>query len=91
MVLFVQLVLHLPSGVPIFLLIVLVAALGTALVNYFRRLRRRPARWGVCPNCRYDLLNLPDAIPESVLGFSIGPRRCPECGEPWPRVPDPTD
>lgn len=42
----------------------------------------------VCVGCGYPLRELPDAIPpERTSGASIGPRRCPECGCEWPRVP----
>jgi hypothetical protein len=42
-----------------------------------------------CPACGYDLRGLPEAVPVEVLGVRLGPRRCVECGEPWPRVPGP--
>lgn len=40
-----------------------------------------------CPSCSYDLTGLPNVIPISLVGLPTGPRRCPECGEPWPLVP----
>lgn len=44
-----------------------------------------------CCNCQYPLAGVPDAIPSRILqGVEVGPRRCPECGAPWPLVPPPT-
>lgn len=54
------------------------------------RLARHLARAGRCPDCRYDLTGLPDAIPtDSTGGIRTGPRKCPECGAAWPLVPPP--
>lgn len=42
----------------------------------------------VCGGCGYPLCDLPDAIPpDRTGGAPVGPRRCPECGCDWPRVP----
>lgn len=42
-----------------------------------------------CPRCRYDLSGLRDALFPLVVSVRLGPRRCPECGEPWPLIPEP--
>jgi hypothetical protein len=42
-----------------------------------------------CPSCGYVLSGLPDSIPLEVVGVPMGPRLCPECATPWPRVPGP--
>lgn len=41
----------------------------------------------ICHSCTYDLTGLPDSIPHEWVAVHVGPRRCPECGELWPRVP----
>ncbi|MCC6678336.1 MAG: hypothetical protein IT436_14450 [Phycisphaerales bacterium] len=54
------------------------------------RLARHLARAGHCPDCRYDLTGLPDAIPShSASSIRTGPRLCPECGAAWPLIPPP--
>ncbi len=40
-----------------------------------------------CPACTYDLTGLPDFIPHEWIAAHASPRRCLECGEPWPLVP----
>lgn len=40
-----------------------------------------------CLTCGYDLSGLPASIPHEWIAAYAGPRRCPECGEPWPMVP----
>ena len=84
-------------GVPLLLAVLMFPPLFVAaiigiltfrlLYGFDRRARRTAALR--CPTCGYDLRALPDALPSLDAGFMIGPRRCPECGEPWPRVPDP--
>lgn len=59
-----------------------------ALFAESMRARRIP-RPGRCLFCRYDLSGVPESVPVAVSGVSLGPRRCPECGEPWPKVPGP--
>jgi hypothetical protein len=45
---------------------------------------------GACPDCGYDLSRVPAAFPiETTAGGPVGPRRCVECGCPWPLVPPP--
>lgn len=56
-----------------------------------RRARKRgdikPSTRGRCFGCEYDLTGLSDSIPYEWITAHVGPRRCPECGEPWPLVP----
>ncbi len=41
-----------------------------------------------CPMCGYALAGLTPAIdPGRTNGLTVGPARCPECGERWPQVP----
>lgn len=40
-----------------------------------------------CVECNYNLHGLSDSIPHEWIAAHVGPRRCPECGEPWPLVP----
>lgn len=45
---------------------------------------------GRCPDCNYTL----KGVPARVLGagevrLDLGPKRCPECGSPWPLIPPP--
>jgi len=43
-----------------------------------------------CPDCRYPLAGIPDAIDPALLnGTHTGPARCAECGTHWPLVPPP--
>lgn len=72
---------------PVFL--ILIAALVAAHLLRPSRIRARRLTKLRCPACEYDLHDLPEALPAAAAGYLIGPRRCPECGEPWPRVPDP--
>lgn len=45
----------------------------------------------LCPDCEYELNSVPGALPIAAsAGVPIGPRRCPECGCPWPLIPPPT-
>jgi hypothetical protein len=65
-----------------------VAYVGALLVSITRLHRARRAateaiRQVRCPDCAYDLVGSPAAFAEK----RIGPRRCPECGSPWPLVP----
>lgn len=50
------------------------------------RARRARATGLVCPKCAYDLAGLGDDLPREWVVGSSGPRRCPECGAPWPMV-----
>ena len=48
----------------------------------------RRAKAKRCPDCRYDLSGHADAIGSSLFDDQhVGPRRCTECGAPWPLVP----
>jgi hypothetical protein len=50
----------------------------------------RCARELACPDCGYDLASVPGAFAlEATAGVPVGPRRCVECGCPWPLVPPP--
>lgn len=73
----------------------LVAAfLAVSVAGFFVELHRRRsertahvlAEGIACPACSYDLRGLGDALPVKWVGASCGPKSCPECGEPWPRV-----
>jgi hypothetical protein len=70
-------------------LVPIVVILVAALFSEAIRARRIP-RSGRCLFCGYDLRGLPEPIPESLSGVSLGPR-CAECGGPWPQVPPPVD
>lgn len=61
----------------------------TAMYLETRRGAKGRRRHSICPRCDYDLRSLPRPIEPAQAGFDPGPRRCPECGEPWPLVPDP--
>jgi len=53
-----------------------------------RRIRTSLAE-SKCPDCSYPLLGLPDGEPRTGAVPGIGPRRCCECGTPWPLLPPP--
>jgi hypothetical protein len=44
---------------------------------------------GRCIDCQYDITGCNDEF-EIGSSVALGPRRCPECGTFWPRVPGPT-
>lgn len=75
--------------------LVVAAAVLTLVIRAMRKHRAmQNARNGIpanqpcsCLACRYDLTGLPDSIPHEWIAAHVGPRRCPECGEPWPLVP----
>lgn len=49
---------------------------------------RASLRLGRCPDCGYDLAGVPGvSVRDGERAVSIGPRRCPECGAPWPLLP----
>jgi hypothetical protein len=75
---------------------VLLAALGVALLMAAVLGRRRLRRLSqslihrVCPDCGYSLEDAPDAtLPHAGQILGLGPRRCTECGAPWPLLPPP--
>jgi hypothetical protein len=43
-----------------------------------------------CPDCAYSMREIAGRPVEADIAFWPGPRRCPECGSPWPLVPPPT-
>ncbi len=43
-----------------------------------------------CPDCGYDLFDVPPALPKYKVP-GAGSSRCPECGSMWPLVPPPVD
>lgn len=70
----------------------LIAAVGAMALSPRTRLAlaRYHAGSGRCPDCRYDLAGLPDAVGvNAAAGLRTGPRRCPECGAGWPLIPPP--
>lgn len=72
---------------------VLVPILGVvAIVRYRAAIRRlvRTLEHSRCPDCGYDLFDIPPALPKDKVP-GAGPARCPECGSMWPLVPPPTD
>jgi hypothetical protein len=42
-----------------------------------------------CIHCEYSMEAAVDGLPAELLGGHTGPRRCPECGLPWPCIPGP--
>ena len=57
-----------------------------------RRLRRLSLSLvhRICPDCGYSLEDAPDAaLPHTGQVLGLGPRRCIECGVPWPLLPPP--
>lgn len=73
-------------------LLIQFASMGLGLWLAGRVLRRldRSAREPVCPDCEYDLSGVPGAFDvKATANVPVGPRRCPECGCPWPLVPPP--
>lgn len=71
-------------------LLVVVGLLIAETVTSVIRSRRGPQA-GRYVRCGYDLTGAPVAVPSSLVGVSLGPSRCAECGEPWPGVPPPLD
>jgi hypothetical protein len=43
-----------------------------------------------CPDCSYALKGVPSRVLGTAeLTLDLGPKRCPECGSPWPLIPPP--
>jgi len=40
-----------------------------------------------CPACQFSLVGLPPAVPVELAQIDFGPQMCPECGQPWPKIP----
>lgn len=65
-------------------------ALGFARRRSAARRLRRTLEHSRCPDCGYDLSDLPPALPRDKVPGG-GPARCPECGSVWQLVPPPID
>ncbi len=76
------------TAASILVLMFLAAWINSARKRSITRCTMNPIETSLnCPRCRYDLTGLPDSIPHEWIAAHSGPRRCPECGEPWPMVP----
>lgn len=55
--------------------------------EYRRRVReQRRIQGSACLRCGFMLTGIDRPIPKTLVGRDVGPRRCPECGLPWPMV-----
>jgi hypothetical protein len=92
-VLFLCLVVLRPTGyTPPLILFILIAVLVIDLSGIKRLVRRarRALERGECPDCGYELGGTKGFVLSDAAGdLNIGPRRCPECGSPWPLLPPP--
>ena len=80
---------HLPS--PFYLLAGLVAIYTLGYFR-FRAIRARllaSLNTAACPDCAYDLASTFYADDPRRHTPWAAPRRCPECGSPWPLIPPP--
>ena len=79
-------------GLGCFLALFTWAPLLAGLARRRRAIRRllRTLEYSRCPDCGYDLFDVPPALPKDKVP-GAGPSRCPECGSMWPLVPPPFD